>query len=145
MSGDQSAGDSLPTSSPKGTYTFAGPSDVDVEAQRRAEGRHFVCSMNGKSNRPRADFLVHFRTNTCEKPYACDMCEKVCTTEGNLNTHRHTHTGEKTYKCPMCLKAFTDASTRNTRFRNVHNEKLTLFNDLVKQFLSLKWNPHELF
>ncbi|GBN81072.1 hypothetical protein AVEN_254651-1 [Araneus ventricosus] len=43
MGGDQSAGDSLPTSSPKGTYTFEGPSHVDVEYQRRAKDRHFVC------------------------------------------------------------------------------------------------------
>ncbi|GBO22451.1 hypothetical protein AVEN_204916-1, partial [Araneus ventricosus] len=45
MSGDLSAGDSFPTSSPKGTYTFEGPSDVDVEAQRLSDDRYFVCQM----------------------------------------------------------------------------------------------------
>ncbi|GBN77408.1 hypothetical protein AVEN_204044-1 [Araneus ventricosus] len=105
MSGDLSAaGDSLPTSSPKGTYTFDGPSDVDVEAQRRAEDRHFVCPVSGKSNRRRVDFPVHFRTHTGEKAYACDMCEKVCTTQGNLNTHGRTDTGEKLYACVRCAR-----------------------------------------
>ncbi|GBO24468.1 hypothetical protein AVEN_199349-1 [Araneus ventricosus] len=80
MSGEQSLSDSLPTSSPKGTYTFAGPSDVDVEAQRRAEDRNFVCPTSEKSNRRRADFVVHYRTQTGQKPYACEMCEKECPT-----------------------------------------------------------------
>ncbi|GBN77405.1 hypothetical protein AVEN_204042-1 [Araneus ventricosus] len=76
MSGDLSAGDSLPTSSLKGTHTFEGPSDVDVEAQRRAKDRHFVCPISGKSNHRRVDFPVHFRTHTGEKAYACDMCAR---------------------------------------------------------------------
>ncbi|GBL95783.1 hypothetical protein AVEN_84026-1 [Araneus ventricosus] len=101
MSGDQIVGDSLPTTSSNGTYTFAGPSDVDVEAQRRAEDRHFVCPTSDKSNRRRADFFVHYRTHTGEKPYACVMCEKECTTQGNLNTHRRIHTGEDPYFCVM--------------------------------------------
>ncbi|GBN87277.1 hypothetical protein AVEN_41703-1 [Araneus ventricosus] len=104
MSGDQSACDSLPTSSPKGTCTFEGPSDADVEAQRRAEDRHFVCSIGGKSNRRRADFLVHFRTHTGEKAYGCDMCDKVWTMQGNLNTHGRTDTGEKLYACVRCAR-----------------------------------------
>ncbi|GBO21104.1 hypothetical protein AVEN_131214-1 [Araneus ventricosus] len=95
MSGDLSAGDSLPTSSPKGTYTFEGPSDADVEAHRRAEDRHFVCRMCGKSNRRRADFVVHYRTHTDKKSYACDTCKKKCATKGGLNTHRPTHIGDK--------------------------------------------------
>ncbi|GBN41032.1 hypothetical protein AVEN_59106-1 [Araneus ventricosus] len=145
MSGDQSVDGSHATTSPKGTYTFAATSDVDVVAQRRAEDRHFVFPFSGKSKRRRADFVVHYETHTGEKPYACDVCEKECTTQGNLNTHRRTRTGEKTSKSPICGKAFTDASTPNARFRNVHNEKLTLFNDLVKQFLILKWSHQELF
>ncbi|GBM64370.1 hypothetical protein AVEN_88024-1, partial [Araneus ventricosus] len=104
MSGDLSAGDSLPTSSPKGAYTFEGPSDEDVEAQRRAEDRNFVCPTSEKSNRRRADFLVHYRTHTGEKAYACDMCEKVCTTQVNLNTHGRTDTGEKLYACVRCAR-----------------------------------------
>ncbi|GBO10341.1 Zinc finger protein 782 [Araneus ventricosus] len=174
MSGDQAVDGSHATTSPKGTYTFVATSDMDVVAQRRVEDRHFVCPISGKSNRRRADFVVHYQTRTGEKPYACDVCEKECTTQGNLNTHRRTHTGEELYfcvmckkkcatedgldkhhrthtleeiiyKCPVCGKAFTDSSTPNARFRNLHNEKLTLFNDLVKQFLILKWCHQELF
>ncbi|GBN72367.1 hypothetical protein AVEN_49279-1 [Araneus ventricosus] len=62
MSGYQSVGDSLPTSSPKGTYTFVASSGVDVVAQSLAEDRHFVCPISGKCNRRRADFVVHYRT-----------------------------------------------------------------------------------
>ncbi|GBO04300.1 hypothetical protein AVEN_176253-1 [Araneus ventricosus] len=120
MRGDQSVDGSHPTSSPKGTDTFAGPSDADVEAHRRAEDRYFVCRMCGKSNRRRADFVVHYRTHTDKKPYACDMCEKECTTKGGLDKHRPIDNAEKLYKCPILGKAFTDAINRNTQYRNVH-------------------------
>ncbi|GBO08210.1 hypothetical protein AVEN_221582-1 [Araneus ventricosus] len=123
MSGDQIVSDSLPTSSPKFTDTFAGPSGVYVEAHRRVEDRHFRCPKSEKSNCRRDDFVINYRTHTGQKPCACEMCEKECTTRGNLNTHLRTHTEEKPYKCPKCGKAFTDASNRNAHYSNVHNEK----------------------
>ncbi|GBN14499.1 hypothetical protein AVEN_81406-1, partial [Araneus ventricosus] len=64
MSGDQSVDGSHSTTSPKGAYTFAAISDVDVVAQRRAKDTHFVCPMSEKSNRRRADFVVHYQTHT---------------------------------------------------------------------------------
>ncbi|GBO38319.1 hypothetical protein AVEN_5719-1 [Araneus ventricosus] len=42
-------------------------------------------------------------------------------------------------------KRLPDASNLNAHYRNVYNEKLTLFNDVVKQFLSLKGFLNELF
>ncbi|GBN82736.1 hypothetical protein AVEN_265942-1 [Araneus ventricosus] len=80
MSGDESVGDSLPTSSPEGTYTFKGPSDVNVEGHRCAEDRNFECPIGRKSSCRRADFVVHYRTHTGKKHCACDMCEKECPT-----------------------------------------------------------------
>ncbi|GBN17583.1 hypothetical protein AVEN_121081-1 [Araneus ventricosus] len=68
MSGDQSLDGSHPDTSPKGAYTYVAISDVDVVAQRRSEDTHFVCPMSGKSNRRRADFVVHYQTHTGEKP-----------------------------------------------------------------------------
>ncbi|GBM64228.1 hypothetical protein AVEN_31703-1 [Araneus ventricosus] len=68
MSGDQSVDGSHATTSPKGTYTFAATSDVDVVVERRAEDRHFVFPISGKSKRRRADFVVHFRSHTGLKP-----------------------------------------------------------------------------
>ncbi|GBO44706.1 hypothetical protein AVEN_158417-1, partial [Araneus ventricosus] len=64
MSGNQSVDGSHPTTSPKGTYTFAATSDVDVEGHRCAEDRNFMCPIGRKISCRRADFVVHYRTHT---------------------------------------------------------------------------------
>ncbi|GBN61513.1 Zinc finger protein 18 [Araneus ventricosus] len=123
MSGDESVGDSLPTSSPKGTDTFAGSSDVDVDVQIRAEERHFVCPIGRKISYRRAEFVVHYRTHTGKKHCSCDMCERECATKGGLNTHRRSHIGDNPYSCVMCDKTCATKGDHNKHRRTHAGEK----------------------
>ncbi|GBN48049.1 hypothetical protein AVEN_233072-1 [Araneus ventricosus] len=118
MSGDESVGDSLPTSSPDGTYTFAGPSDVDVEGHRCAEDRNFEFPIGRKSSCRRADFVVNYRNHTGKKPYACDMCKKKCATlDFNLRYNNGKHSdliSVGSLLNPLQPSDFADGSTSSS-------------------------------
>ena len=45
-----------------------------------------------------------------ERPYSCELCNKVFSQKRNLITHRRIHTGERPYKCHACNKAFSQQS-----------------------------------
>ncbi|GBO19265.1 Zinc finger protein 677 [Araneus ventricosus] len=100
----------------------------------------YACDMYEKKCTTLGDLNKHSLTHTGEKPYSSVMCKEKCATNSGLDKHRRTHTGKKPYKFPICGNAFTDA-----HYSNVYNEKLTLFNDVVKQVLSLKGNLNKLF
>eukprot|EP01083_Nonionella_stella_P221502 791291_1 len=64
-------------------------------------------------------------TNNCkaEKPYECNICEKMYSRKDALKTHKRVHTGEMPFQCNVCMKKFRHRSTRNKHEKKCRKTK----------------------
>ena len=56
-------------------------------------------------------------TDTMEKKYQCEVCQKSFETTWKLARHQRTHSGERPSECPKCEKTFSSNSYLNLHLR----------------------------
>ena len=67
----------------------------------------FACSLCPKKNSQKHHIKDHMRSHTGEKPFACTVCNKKFSRKQNIKIHMRVHTGEKPFACPICQKKFS--------------------------------------
>ena len=80
-------------------------SDKGAQISHRHE-KPFTCDICEKVFKERRELSRHKLIHDGGKPYACDTCQKTFKYRSNLNTHKVIHSDEKPYTCHICAKAF---------------------------------------
>ncbi|XP_068222565.1 zinc finger protein 665-like [Palaemon carinicauda] len=68
------------------------------------------CEYCKKTFKVKANYMMHMKLHTGEKPHSCSLCSKTFRLKANLKIHQRTHTGERPYSCELCTKRFVQQS-----------------------------------
>lgn len=96
------------------------------ETKRDLDSVHkgpIVCEICGKVSGHEANFEIHMRTHTGDKPFSCILCGVSKTNEGDLKSHMKTHSDECKYSCHICGKPFKWLSNHLRHMRWHNGEK----------------------
>ncbi|XP_065075239.1 zinc finger protein 558-like [Ochlerotatus camptorhynchus] len=70
------------------------------------DGR-FKCDLCDATFKLYGNLIIHRRSHTGERPYACNICGRAFSTSSNMKTHMNVvHSQDRPYKCNHCHKSF---------------------------------------
>lgn len=70
------------------------------------DGR-FKCDLCDATFKLYGNLIIHRRSHTGERPYACNICGRAFSTSSNMKTHMNVvHSQDRPYKCQQCYKSF---------------------------------------
>lgn len=83
----------------------------------------YQCNVCDKTFARQETANIHQRTHTGEKPYTCSICSRGFTSSGHLTGHMRSHSGTKTHECKVCNKRFAGSSSLKVHMKS-HSEKV---------------------
>lgn len=84
--------------------------------------RPYQCQICDKTFARQETANIHKRTHTGEKPFKCSICSRGFTSSGHLTGHIRSHNGTKTHECKVCQKRFAGSSSLKVHMKS-HNDK----------------------
>ncbi|XP_044738040.1 zinc finger protein 664-like [Chrysoperla carnea] len=100
--------------------------------------KKYLCDYCGRDYHDVSKLNDHIRTHTGEKPYSCNECNKLFTSQSLWSHHnRIHHTKEKRYKCTFCEKTFA-MSQRLKHHLRIHTNDKPFTCDICNQKFRIK-------
>lgn len=111
-------------------------SDQDWTDNSMEESMSEVVHSPNQINEPVPKFVKNKSTNSVDRPYKCQVCEKSFTHSSTLKDHMNIHLRNKPYICsyPGCSKSFSNGSNLNRHMRVHTGEKPYKCNICKKEF-----------
>ena len=99
--------------------------------------RTFVCNICFYESKQTGNMRSHMRArHTEEKPFECDICHKVFSSQSNLRGHWSIHKDDRPYLCSICGTAFKANSNLQKHIMRHLGDKRFTCNTCGKQFVT---------
>ncbi|XP_040209581.1 oocyte zinc finger protein XlCOF6-like isoform X1 [Rana temporaria] len=85
--------------------------------------REFACDICERKCSSKLALQRHMGVHAGEKPFECQHCEYKTRLKASLTQHMRIHTGEKPFKCELCTYASIDCSSLRRHIRTHTHEK----------------------
>ena len=107
----------------EGEKTSTTSEDLTLHGKTETGERIFKCNMCDKIFKYKSCLLVHMRCHSDERPHKCDVCDKAYKSPSVLKLHAMRHTSEEPYTCDKCEITFAKPDELREHKRKHTGEK----------------------